>query len=155
MKPLLPASLALCIAIAAGTVNAQTAIGLGDRVDGTITAASPKADDGTPYDLYVYEGKAGERVRVTMDSDAFDAYLAVGAVAAPGCEAGCTSNDDGGGGTNAAMTATVPAGGSLQIRANTIGAGDTGAYTLAIAAAPPPARVNLRPVTLNRSMTGT
>jgi hypothetical protein len=146
--------LGLCTSLLAGVCAAQTPIRLDQTVSGTITSASPKADDGTPYDLYLYQGKAGERLRITMTSDAFDAYLAVGAVAAPACQEGCVTNDDGGGGTNAAMTVTVPAGGDLQIRANTIGASDTGAYSLAVVAAPAPARVTLRPVTLNRSMTG-
>ena len=153
MKPLLIAAAITC-ALAAGSAAAQTEIRAGQTLTGRISADSARASDGTPYDLYVYRGEAGERVRVAMNSAAFDAYLAVGTRAAPDCEGDCRTNDDGGGGTNAAITATVPAGGVLQIRANTIGADETGEYTLAVASAPAVPRATAKPVTLNREVNG-
>jgi hypothetical protein len=153
MKPLLIATAAAAV-LAAGSAAAQTQIRAGQTLEGRIGADSARASDGTPYDLYVYRGEAGERVRVTMNSAAFDAYLAVGTRAAPDCEGDCRTNDDGGGGTNSAITATVPAGGVLQIRANTVGADETGAYTLSLANAPAAPRATPKPVTLNREATG-
>lgn len=145
---------AITSALLAGTALAQTPIRLGQSIDGSLSASSAKADDGTPYDLYTYSGRAGDRVRIRMDSDAFDAYLAVGTVAGPGCSDDCRINDDGGGGTNALLTATVPASGVLQIRANSISASDAGAYTLSLSEAPAAARPSLRQVALNTPTSG-
>lgn len=157
MKTFALVSTVSCVALGALSAQAQTPkpITLGQTLQGSIVAGTTKADDGTPYDLYVYRGTPGERVRVAMDSSAFDAYLAVGTVAAPACAGDCQTNDDGGTGTNAALTVAVPSGGVLQIRANTIGADDLGAYSLTVSAPPAPARVTLRPLALNRAATGT
>jgi hypothetical protein len=155
-----PNTLATAIAtsllmLAAAAAHAQTPIQLDRPVSGALSASSPKADDGTPYDLYVYRGRAGERVRISMDSSAFDAYLAVGTVAAPGCPGDCKTDDDGGEGTNSSTVYTVPAGGQLQIRANSISATDAGPYTLTVTALPPPAAVRVRPARLNQPIAGT
>lgn len=136
--------LALSIALVAGPALAQTPISTGQTINGSLSASSPKANDGTPYDLYVLRGRKGERVRIRMESSAFDTYLAVGTVAAPGCSADCVYNDDGGGGTNSLLVATFPDSGELQIRANSIGATDAGPYTLSVTAAPPPTSPSLR-----------
>jgi hypothetical protein len=74
--------LALSIALVAGPALAQTPISTGQTINGSLSASSPKANDGTPYDLYVLRGRKGERVRIRMESSAFDTYLAVGTVAA-------------------------------------------------------------------------
>lgn len=157
MKTFALVSTVSCVALGALGAHAQTPkpITLGQSLQGSITAESAKVDDGTPYDLYVYRGTPGERVRVAMNSSAFDAYLAVGTTAAPTCAGDCQTNDDGGTGTNAAVTTVVPTGGVLQIRANTIGADDSGAYTLSVSAPPVPAKITLRPIALNRATTGT
>ncbi len=148
----------LAVAIAgtllAGSAHAQTSIRLGQSVNGTLTSSTPKADDGTPFDLYTYRGRAGDRVRIRMDSASFDAYLAAGTVAGPGCSEDCVYNDDGGGGTNSLLTATVPASGVLQIRANSIGASDAGDYTLSVTEAPPAPRPSLRQVSMNAPVQG-
>lgn len=149
-----PLVLAMTATLVAGTALAQTPIRLGQSIEGNLTASSPKADDGTPYDLYTYRGRAGDRVRIRMDSAAFDAYLAAGTTAAPGCSEDCKINDDGGGGTNALLTTVVPQGGELQIRANSIGADATGGYTLSLSEPPPAARPSLRRVALNTPTTG-
>lgn len=149
-----PLTLAVAAALVAGTALAQTPIRLGQSIEGSLTPSSAKADDGTPYDLYTYRGRAGDRVRIRMDSAAFDAYLAAGTIAAPGCSDDCKINDDGGGGTNALLTTVVPEGGVLQIRANSIGASDAGAYTLTVSEPPAAARPSLRRVELNTPTTG-
>ncbi|MFB9067550.1 hypothetical protein [Pseudofulvimonas gallinarii] len=147
-------AVAIMGALVAGSALAQTPIRLGQSLNGSLSAASPKADDGTPYDLYTYRGRAGDRVRIRMDSASFDAYLAAGTTAAPGCSDDCVYNDDGGGGTNSLLTATVPASGVLQIRANSIGANDAGSYTLSVTEAPAAPRPSLRQVSLNTPTQG-
>jgi hypothetical protein len=153
MKRMVVMGAAAAALLAATGAAAQTAIQVGASVNGQLGPNDPKANDGTPYDLYVVRARAGDRVRITMTADAFDAYLAAGATAAPDCPAGCTTNDDGGGGTNAALTATIPQSGTLQIRANSVGA--DAAYRLSVAAAPAAVRAVARPLTLGAAQSGT
>lgn len=124
------------------TASAQTAIRAGAPVSGSLGSDSPKADDGTPYALYEYSGRAGERIRVKMESGAFDGFLAVGSTAAPGCSDDCKFDDDSGGELNPQLSYTVPASGKVQIRANSISGDASGAFTLTVTSVPtpPPAR---------------
>ncbi|MDO5506421.1 MAG: hypothetical protein Q4F49_09085 [Pseudoxanthomonas suwonensis] len=140
MKPI-PCLLAVALLMALGTINAhaQSAIQLDVPVSGELTADSPRADDGTPYVLYVYRGQPGERVRIQMASDAFDSWLAAGSVAAPGCSSDCRNDDDSGGGLNASLAYTLPASGEVQIRANSINSDDQGPFTVSVTRLPPPA----------------
>ena len=131
LLPLLLAASAL-----PGLVVAQTAIRAGAPVNGTLDASSPKADDGTPYALYEYSGRAGERIRVTQTSAAFDSFLAVGTSAAPGCADDCRFDDDSGGELNSSLTFTLPASGKVQIRANSVSSDASGAFTLNVASLP-------------------
>lgn len=122
-----------------GLTLAQTAIRAGSPVSGSLDASSPKADDGTPYALYEYSGRAGDRIRVTQRSNDFDSFLAVGSSAAPGCSEDCKFDDDSAGELNSAITYTLPASGKVQIRVNSISSDASGAYTVEVAALPAPA----------------
>lgn len=121
---------------------AQTPIRAGAPVSGSLGSDSPKADDGTPYALYEYSGRAGERIRVKMESGAFDGFLAIGSTAAPGCSDDCKFDDDSGGELNPQLSYTLPASGKAQIRANSISSDARGDFTLTVTSvpAPPPAR---------------
>jgi hypothetical protein len=114
-------------------VRAQTPIAAGQTVNGTLAASDPLLDDGSHYDLYEYRGRAGDRIRITMRSSAFDAYLA-GGVLQGGDLSVADTNDDGGGGTDSQLTVTVEASGVYVIRANSLSSGQTGAYTLSVEA---------------------
>lgn len=144
--PRVPASLrqallpALLLAAGLPSLSlAQTAIRAGTPVSGGLTADSPKAEDGTPYALYEYSGRAGERIRVKLESSAFDSFLAVGSTAAPGCSEDCKYDDDSGGELNAQLTYTLPASGKAQIRANSISGDARGDFTLTVTSVPAPA----------------
>jgi hypothetical protein len=155
----MPTRTALATAILASLlfampVDAQTVIRLDRPVQGELTATSPRASDDTPYVLYVYRGEAGQRIRVTMDTPAFDAYLAVGTVAAPDCDGDCKTDDDGGDGTNSSLAYTVPASGEVQIRANSINPTDTGPFTLRVQELPKPAPAQVRPAEIDQPVTG-
>ena len=142
---------ALVFALAPLPLLAQSEIKLDQPVGGALSTDSPRADDNTPYELHVYRGPAGQRIRVTMDSDAFDAYLAVGTNAAPSCQDDCRTDDDNGDGTNAALVYTMPASGRVEIRANSIGSSDSGPYTLRVSALPAP---RVQALSLNESVRG-
>ncbi|WP_204140408.1 tetratricopeptide repeat protein [Halomicronema sp. CCY15110] len=83
-------------------------------------------DDGSYFNVYTFEGQAGETVSIEMLSEAFDTYLLLrgpeGQVIA--------QDDDGYGGTNSLIVVTLPATGTYRVIANSYTAGATGQYTL-------------------------
>lgn len=123
---LLPAALALP---AAG----QGSIEVGQTVTGRLTSGSPTLDDGSHYELFRLRLREGQRVAVTLRSDDFDAYLAVGRFADVECQEDCETDDDGAGGRDARLTYRAERSGTFTIRVNTLSEGETGDYTLTVA----------------------
>jgi hypothetical protein len=111
----------------AGSVLSATAPALAQQnVAGTLASGDATLDTGEFYDTYDITGRAGDTVTVTLQSSDFDAYVFV---RGPGDSA--FSNDDGqGGGSDAALTFTLPADGTYQIFATSYASGETGAYRL-------------------------
>jgi hypothetical protein len=87
--------------------------------------------DGSFYELWTYRGRAGEELRIRMDSEDFDTYLAIGRMQGGEFEEIATM-DDGGDGTNTLLEITLPEDGEYVIRANSFSADETGDYTLAV-----------------------
>ena len=105
-------------------------IAVGQEVSGELSDDDAVMEDESYYDYYSFEGRAGERYRITMRSDDFDAFLALGRMDG-GSFSEIDSNDDGGAdGTNSQLEVTLPAAGRYVIRANSLSGGNTGAYTL-------------------------
>jgi hypothetical protein len=102
---------------------------VGAHVNGELTESSAQAEDGSFYDLYVYRGRAGEAVTISLASEAFDAFLVVGQVV-DGVFRPLESNDDGPAGTDSFLRMTLPEDGEYLVRANTLMGGETGAYTI-------------------------
>lgn len=89
-------------------------------VEGELTAEAPAA-------AWSVSVKQGERLQVTLASDAFDALL----LAQQG-DGFNQLNDDAGGGTNSALTFVAPADGELTLVASSLDRTGTGAYTLQV-----------------------
>ena len=109
--------------------------------NGDIGENDEEADDGSLFDAYRITARAGEQVTVTMRSTAVDSYLVLGRMV-NGEWAQIAYDDDGAGGNNARVEYTFEEGGEYIVRANTVGAGKTGAYTIRlerIGATPSPA----------------
>ncbi|HYW09574.1 MAG TPA: DUF4344 domain-containing metallopeptidase [Longimicrobium sp.] len=117
---------------AAAAAQPGTAIRAGQAISGSLSASDSRMDDGSYYDQYVYRGRPGEQVVITMRSGAFDTFLAGGRIVS-GTFAPDGSDDDGAGGTDSQLTVAVGSGGVLVIRANSLEAGSTGAYTIEVA----------------------
>jgi plastocyanin len=100
-------------------------------VSGTLSETAQEADDGSLFDLYRITVRSGESVTVTMRSTAFDSYLVLGQMT-DGEWSQIAFDDDGAGGNNARLEHTFDAAGEYLIRANTVGAGKTGAYTIRV-----------------------
>ncbi len=82
--------------------------------------------DNSFFDLYAFEGKAGQRVQIDMTSREIDSYLIL--LDPNGDEV--TQDDDGGGGSNSRIVATLPADGTYLLMANSYEAGQAGAYSV-------------------------
>jgi hypothetical protein len=85
---------------------------------------------GVLMDFYKFTGNAGEVVTLSMSSSSFDTKL--GLVALSDSEDWSQYDDDGGGGTNSRLTATLPQSGPYLIIATSY-QGGSGGYALSIA----------------------
>ncbi|MBM4183559.1 MAG: hypothetical protein FJ207_04950 [Gemmatimonadetes bacterium] len=124
----------LAIQSESGGTGGLPTIAIGQSVSGRFDSSDPVLGDNSHYEIYAYQGRSGEQVLVTMRSGDFDAYLAVGRMVGGSFESS-EINDDGAGGTDSQILATLGADGVLAIRANTLRAGETGAFTLSVASA--------------------
>jgi serine protease Do len=82
--------------------------------------------DNSFFDLYTFEGRAGQRVQIEMSSRELDAYLIL--LDPNGRD--LAQDDDGGGGTNARIAIALPTDGTYFLMANSYQAGQAGTYTL-------------------------
>lgn len=127
------------------------AIGIGQTKQGELTDDSPvREDDGNqPYDVYTIRGK-GQRVRIQMTAENFDAYLHVYKVTADGEEQVAT-DDDGAGGTNARVVLELN--GEYKIIARSLGDEGRGSYELSVSEAPVVAVIQ-RPIEVGQTVSG-
>lgn len=128
--------LAAAATLAAATalpLQAQGRIAVGQTLRGTLSESSPTLDDGSHYATYTIAGTSGQTVTITLRSEDFDAFLSVGRMSG-GEYSAIETDDDGAGGTDAQVTITFPSAGAYVIRANTLSAGETGDFSLQVAA---------------------
>ena len=102
----------------------------GTTARGTLTETDAIADDGTHYDAYEIAVADGEKLRLTMVSNDFDAVIEVGK-AGETWEA-VASDDDGLSDTHARLEWTVEGGGDYVIRARGFSQGEFGTYALTV-----------------------
>ncbi len=150
-----PALAAATLLLASRPALAQQPIRLGQTITSELTASDPRVSpsDSSHYKSYLYHGRRGEAVRVTMRSSAFDAFLSAGTRVGDTYRQG-VMNDDGAGGTDALVRYVFPADGDLEIHANSVSPA-TGAFTLALEAGTPPGPVVDHPIALGQTVHGT
>lgn len=121
---------ALCVVGLAEPLSAQRFITAGQTVSGELDASDRvRAVHNTYYDDWFYEGRAGERIIVEQRSRHFDPWLLLGRVVNGAFEPAMFKGRRPG--VDAArLYYTFPATGRYVIRANAVGVGETGAYTL-------------------------
>jgi hypothetical protein len=119
-------------AVLAMPVDPARMLRVGTPVTGTLGADSPTLADNSPFDAWYFEGRAGERVTITLRSTDFDSYVHIGR---HGEQRLLANDDDSGGGNDAQLTFTFPANGTYVILANTFAAGASGRYRLDVARA--------------------
>jgi len=99
----------------------------GTVIPGRLTRGSHVlADDNSFFDIYAFEGKAGQRVQIDMTSGEIDSYLIL--LDPNGND--LAQDDDSGGGTNARLSVILPRDGIYLVMANAYEAGQTGSYNL-------------------------
>lgn len=137
-------------ALASAEESAEaTALRPGQRQQGSLARGDATMEDGSLFDLYTYEARAGERLTFTMRSDAFDTFITVARLNGGQAEL-LVRDDDSGGGTNSRAELTVDRDGPIFILANALSEGMTGSYTLELTAAGGSSRI-----TSGQRVTGT
>ncbi|MGK7918621.1 MAG: trypsin-like peptidase domain-containing protein [Trichodesmium sp.] len=92
--------------------------------------------DNSYYDLYAFEGRAGQKISIDMSSNQIDSYLIL--LNSNGQE--LAQDDDSGGQKNARIIITLPEDGTYKLLANSYEAGESGNYQLKIEAVSPSIR---------------
>lgn len=113
-----------------------TGIRMGATARGAIGNRDPETDEGVRYDAYSFRGRAGDRVAIRLNAEAFDPIVRLGRMSGGAFEE-LASNDDYGGELNSYLVHTLDADGEYIIRAMPLGGGGTGAYTLSLNEGPP------------------
>ncbi|NES76163.1 MAG: trypsin-like serine protease [Okeania sp. SIO1H6] len=89
--------------------------------------------DNSYYDLYAFEGLAGQKISIDMSSNKIDSYLIL--LSSNGQE--LAQDDDSGGEKNARIVITLPENGTYKLLANSYEAGESGEYRLKIESVSP------------------
>ncbi|MBC2778720.1 pre-peptidase C-terminal domain-containing protein [Parasphingopyxis marina] len=107
-------------------------IGIGQTREGELAESDYQNARGRHVDYYEFEGTAGQRLDLHLNSRGFDTVLAL-----EGADGFVVRNDDdataGEQTLNSRVVATLPEAGTYRILVTSYGTGETGAYTLATA----------------------
>lgn len=111
----------------------DTPIRQGETVQGELGEGDSELEDGRFYDAFVYTARAGERLRIQLRSEDFDAYLIVGRMV-NGEFQEIASNDDAEGGEelHSLVEVELPEDGRYVIQATSFSPASEGAYELIV-----------------------
>jgi serine protease Do len=100
------------------------------QIQGSLGANSQiLQSDRSPYQEHTFQGTAGQRVTISLESREFDSYLIL--IDPDGKKIG--ENDDASSDTlNAALVITLPSTGTYRVIANTYDSTGRGQYTLSV-----------------------
>lgn len=111
--------------------SAQSAIQLGQTVEGELGPGDKKLHDGTYYDLYLFRGQSRQKIILDLTSSDFDPFLTL--LDQDGMA--IVSDHAGGGQRHAHITLSLPYSGRYYIRVNSVHKDQRGKYTLRTAVA--------------------
>ena len=125
---------------------------LGQTVNGELSGRDPETDDGLPYDAFTFRARQGDRIAISLNSEAFDPVLHVGRME-NGAFVQLAENDDGPDtGLNSRLIFTAPDNGEYLIRVTPLGADGAGAYSLGLQEGPPP--IAAQPIAIGATVEG-
>lgn len=132
---------------------AGTPIRIGQTLSGTIGPEDPKlSSDNSSYEVYDVRVPAGQRVTATLSSAAFQPVLSLGTNVRGDCE-DCVGGSGEVNTKPAIVSRLMTSGGLVEIRVNTMNAGEAGPFTLNVTAATPAPLTN-QALTYGQSRTG-
>ena len=105
---------------------------IGVPVSGRLQSGDGITYEGMNYDAYSFQGQAGQRIRIEMQSADFDTYLLLGVHGDDGLAAIGEDDDGMGEGTNSRLSFTLPDNALYEIWATSYAGGETGAYDLTV-----------------------
>ncbi len=114
--------------------QAQNAtIQIGTPVNGELSPSDTTLNSGEFADYYEFEGETGDRLEISMSSQAFDTYLGLTSLQTNATVPFAHANDDAPGrGNNSQLVVTLPGTGTYRIQATSYAAGEQGAYSLSV-----------------------
>ena len=105
---------------------------IGATARGMLEETDSIADDGSFYDAYRFRARAGDKLRMTMVSNEFDAMLFLGRQDGDGPFQLIASDDDSLSDTHSLIEHTIEADGWYVLRANSYAPNRTGYYTVTV-----------------------
>ncbi len=115
-----------------GREPALGSILIGSTARGTLTDLDAETDEGANYDGYRISLADGEKLRIVMISNDFDAYLSIGKEEEDGGYKQIAFDDDSFSDTHAQIEPTIDDAGTYVIRASSFGAKASGDYVLIV-----------------------
>jgi S1-C subfamily serine protease len=119
------------LAAIAGPGPRPQRITFGVPMTGRLHFDCPQLPDLSFFQDWLFDGRAGETVTITMTSSDFDAYLTLGYLTGDRVVP-IAKDDDGGSGTDARIVHRLPADGEYIVRANSFEGGCIGNYILRV-----------------------
>ncbi len=107
------------------TAVAGSTLASGAETDGQLDSSDAALGTGEFFEVHQYAGHAGERLRLSLRSDAFDTYLML-----RGPNTSHDNDNAGDGSTNSLIEATIPEDGAYRVVVTSYAAGETGSYSL-------------------------
>jgi hypothetical protein len=117
------------------SATAGSAQGPAQTIEGRLDRGDPTVDGTSRFDDHRISLPAGQRVAITVTTDAFDPIVALYRVGQPVAPLG--ENDDDGTSLNSRLIVSAPAGGDHYVRVQSFGGDGLGAYTIGITPLPP------------------
>jgi hypothetical protein len=125
-----PATSTVATGLVSTVPGQRMAVTLGATLRGRLEAGDDLLSDGSPADIWVYQGKRGETLTMIQRSRDHDSYLTFGRVV-NGRWVWEESNDDDAGGDDSKLVVTLKEDGEYWVRPNALNKG-TGEYTLVV-----------------------